>query len=196
VINHSDRTILWALGFELGLGWIGLIVAWLTGLPLRPQIHLSWTGLLQGLGATLPMLGFLVAISQSHWPPLVELRRQIDQLLGTLFRHHTLAELALVAIAAGVGEELLFRGVLQPLLQQWTQPMVAILSVGMLFGLAHAMSATYFVLASLAGIYLGWLALACGNLVPPMLAHGLYDFIALWYLQKKRPDPRNANRTA
>ena len=188
MINHSDRTILWALGFELGLGWIGLIVAWLTGLSLRSQINLTWTGLLQGLGATLPMLGFLAAIIQSHWPPLVELRRQIDQLLGTLFRHHTLAELALVAIAAGVGEELLFRGVLQPLLQQWTQPMVAILSVGMLFGLAHAMSATYFVLASLAGIYLGWLALACGNLVPPMLAHGLYDFIALWYLRGVRSE--------
>ncbi len=182
-MKNCDRTILWALGFELGLGGIGLIVAWLAGLPLGSKIDLSWAGLLQGVFATLPMLGLLVVLTRSHWPPLVELRQQVDQLLSTLFRHCRWWELALVASAAGMGEELLFRGVLQPLLLQWIQPTVAILLAGILFGLAHAMSAAYFVLASLAGIYLGWLALASGSLVPPMLAHGLYDFLALWYLR-------------
>jgi hypothetical protein len=189
-MKENDRTILWALGFELGLGWLGLIIAWLAGLPLGSQVHLTWVGLLQGLVATLPMLGLLMVLSRSHWSPLVELRQQVDRLLGTLFRHCTLAQMALVSSAAGVGEELLFRGVLQPLLLQWTHPAVALLSVGLLFGLAHAMSATYFVLATLAGIYLGGLALACGNLVPPILAHGLYDFFALWYLRGWRRGER------
>ena len=183
MMKKYDRTILWALGFELGLGWIGLMIAWLAGLHLGPLVRPTWPGLLQGLAATFPMLGLLVMLSQSGWRPLVELRHQVQHLLGALFRHRTLGELALVSIAAGVGEELLFRGVLQTLVQQWTDPTVALLSVGLLFGLAHAMSPTYFVLASLAGIYLGWLAIACGSLVPPMLAHGLYDFIALWYLR-------------
>jgi len=185
-MKKSDRIILWALGFELGLGGIGLLIAWLAGLSLGSQIHLAWAGLLQGMAATLPMLGLLAILSQSRWPPLVELRRQVDELLGTLFRYRGLGEMALVASVAGLGEELLFRGVLQPLLQQWTSPPVAIVLVGFLFGLAHAMSATYFVLAAMAGIYLGWLAVVCDNLVPPMLAHGLYDFIALWYLRSRK----------
>jgi len=181
-VKNIDRTILLALGFELALGWIGLFIAWLTGLSLSSQFRLV-PGLFHGLVATVPMLGLLGVLIRSRWPPLVELRHQIDELLGKLFHQSTLWEMALVSSAAGVGEELLFRGVLQPLLGQWIDPTVALLIVGLLFGLAHAMSAIYFVLATLAGIYLGWLAMACGNLVPPMLAHGLYDFFALWYLR-------------
>jgi membrane protease YdiL (CAAX protease family) len=185
-VKNSDRTILLALGFELALGWIGLLIAWLTGLSLGSQFILDWPGMFQGLAATMPMLGLLGLLIRSRWSPLVELRQQVDNLLGNLFRQSTLWEMALVSFAAGVGEELLFRGVLQQLLQQWIDPTMALLLVGLLFGLAHAMSATYFVLATLAGIYLGWLALACGNLVPPMIAHGLYDFIAMWCLREAR----------
>ena len=147
----------------------------------------------QGLAATVPMLGLLGLLIRSRWSPLVELRQQVDELLGKLFYHSNFWEMALISFAAGVCEELLFRGVLQQLLQQWIDPPLALLLVGLLFGLAHAMSAAYFVLATLAGIYLGWLALACGNLVPPMIAHGLYDFVALWYLRGARSVERGPN---
>lgn len=182
-MKSSDRTILLTLGFELALGWIGLFIAWLTGLSLSSQFRLSWSGLFQGLVATMPMLGLLEMLIRSRWPPLVEFRHLIDEMLGKLFHQSTLWEMALVSCAAGVGEELLFRGVLQPLLGQWIDPTMALLIVGLLFGLAHAMSAIYFVLAALLGIYLGWLAMVCGNLLPPMIAHGLYDFLAMWYLR-------------
>ena len=182
--NDRNHVILWALGFELGLGWLGWFLARWLEIPLGSQIDPTWPALFQGLAATVPMFGLLVIFSRSSWPPLVELRRQVEQLLGMLFRHCGLGEMALLALGAGVGEELLFRGVLQPFFGSWTSPEVAVLLAGLLFGLAHAVSATYFVLASLAGMYMGWLAWTCGNLVPPMLAHGLYDFLALWYLRR------------
>jgi hypothetical protein len=46
----------------------------------------------------------------------------------------------------------------------------------------HAVTVTYAVLATAVGAYLGWLALTTGNLLVPMIAHGLYDFVASVYL--------------
>ena len=41
-------------------------------------------------------------------------------------------------------------------------------------------------LAGLIGLYLGWLWLAVGNLLVPIVVHALYDFVALMYLVKVR----------
>jgi len=51
-----------------------------------------------------------------------------------------------------------------------------------LFGLAHAITSTYAILAGLIGAYLGWLWLATDNLLTPTVAHAAYDLVALWYL--------------
>jgi membrane protease YdiL (CAAX protease family) len=46
------------------------------------------------------------------------------------------------------------------------------------------------VLAALIGLYLGWLWLAWGNLLLPIITHGSYDFLALWYLLRARNQGR------
>jgi membrane protease YdiL (CAAX protease family) len=54
------------------------------------------------------------------------------------------------------------------------------------FGLAHALTPLYFVLATLVGIYLG-LSLDYGgerNLLTPIIIHGLYDFLAFLALMR------------
>jgi uncharacterized protein len=57
-----------------------------------------------------------------------------------------------------------------------------LVGASMVFGLLHAVTITYAVLAALVGAYLGWLALATDSLVGPIIAHSLYDFLALVYL--------------
>jgi uncharacterized protein len=57
----------------------------------------------------------------------------------------------------------------------WT----AIALTAALFGVAHWLTPTYAVLAGLVGAYLGWTLAASGNLLVPIVAHGLYDLIAL-----------------
>ncbi len=179
-----------ALAFEISLGILGIAVAWLVDIPLWEKLQPGQKSLLQGLAATLPMLGLLVVVTCTQWHPLIELRRQVGALIGTLFSQSTLWDLAAVSLAAGAGEEILFRGVLQSLAQGWMHPVAALAAVSLLFGLAHAMSTTYFVLATLVGFYLGWLALACHSLVPPIVAHSLYDFFALWYIRRRTAKPR------
>jgi membrane protease YdiL (CAAX protease family) len=52
--------------------------------------------------------------------------------------------------------------------------------VNLLFGLCHAITPLYVVLASAVGFYLSWLLDALGerNLLVPVVTHGLYDYWA------------------
>ena len=85
----------------------------------------------------------------------------------------------IIGTAAGIGEEWLFRGILQPL--------VGIVIASMLFGLAHVGSTRmlpFGVWATGMGAIMGTLAMATGGLTAPIVAHGVYDILALEYIRR------------
>jgi uncharacterized protein len=168
--------------FEGGLA----VAACLVGLFLKvpPWQRLIWrpTDLIWGLLATLPMFLGLLIVRRIHGGPLAKLNAAVDEMLIPLFARCTLIQLALISIVAGFGEEFLFRGVLQPVLIAWWGIIPGLLGASIVFGLLHAVTAAYALLATVVGAYLGWLALATDNLLGPIIAHSLYDFLALVYL--------------
>ena len=184
-MESRARTFALAMILETSLGFLGLAVAWMGGISLHEQLQLSQAAVLRGAAASLPMIVMLVVLTRSRWAPLVELRQLVEGLVRELFAKSNWLELALLSTAAGVGEELLFRGAMQPWLARWTEPLVAIVVVGLLFGLAHALSTTYFFLATIIGCYFGWLTHAYNDLVAPIVAHALYDFVALMVVQRR-----------
>ena len=104
-------------------------------------------------------------------------------------------DLALISALAGLGEELLFRGVLQTVLAGAVGLGLAVALTSIVFGLAHFISFTYAAYATVVGVYLGVLLIVFGNLLVPVVAHAAYDFLALVYLVYFRPpaagfDPR------
>lgn len=112
-------------------------------------------------------------------PVVTGVRKVYDDLLAPLFRGLTPAGAVVVGLAAGIGEELLFRGVLQEA--------VGLAGASVLFGLAHATgrgSGPFVVWATLMGGVLGWLYAATGGLLAPMAAHGIYDVLALTYIRR------------
>lgn len=175
---------------EGALGLVALGLAKLLGAPLREQFAATPTGVLVGvlLGivATLPMLALFLWVVNSRRKSLVELRKTVTQMVCELFPRESKCELAIIAMLAGVSEELLFRGVLQAVFAQWGTPLVGLAIASLMFGGVHAISRLYFVLATLIGVYLGWLLLEFSDLTVPIIAHGLYDFVALIYLTSKR----------
>ncbi len=181
----NGRTFALAIWLEAGLGFVGIAWAWALGLPLFDRLEWSPAAVLRGVGATLPMGGLLVLVATTTWRPLVELREQMESLVGELFARSHWLELAGLSLAAGVGEELFFRGALQPWIAGWSSPLLGLVAASLLFGLAHPLSRAYFTLATLMGLYLGWLAMAYGDLVAPIIAHGLYDFVALVYMRSR-----------
>ncbi len=130
----------------------------------------------------------LLVARQFEAPMLRELRDQVDWLVREMFPTASIPQFAMVATLAGVGEELLFRGALQTKLGDWSTPLIGVGLTSLLFGLAHALSKLYFAFAVIVGAFLGWLAYRYHDLVAPMVAHGLYDFLALAYLSRAKSD--------
>jgi membrane protease YdiL (CAAX protease family) len=142
----------------------------------------SGQSLLWGVLATLPLLVALVWVMKRSGGPLGRLRDFVVGELGPILVRSSTAELALLAALAGVGEELLFRGVIQAGLMQLAPASVALFSASLLFGVAHFATSTYAMVAGMMGLYLGGLFLLQGSVLTPIVTHGLYDFVALLLL--------------
>lgn len=178
------RPILFALGFESALAVLALLLAVVFGLHPWADIDFSAGALVQSVAATVPMVVALLALMQARWDWVRALRRIVEDHLLPLFRNAGPAAIFAVALAAGVGEELLFRGVIQAGLEGLIGPLAALAVASLLFGLAHALTAGYFIVTCLMGFYLGWLYQATGNLLVPIMVHFLYDWVMLaWYLR-------------
>jgi membrane protease YdiL (CAAX protease family) len=124
----------------------------------------------------------LLALTWILQRPAGSLRRLVEFVvgeLGPLLARRSHAELALLAALAGLGEELLFRGVVQSGLARIIPAPLDLLAASSLFGLAHFATATYAIVAAVMGLYLGIMFLVQGTLFAPIVTHALYDFVAL-----------------
>jgi hypothetical protein len=118
---------------------------------------------------------------------VVRLMEAVQEQVAPLFAGATAAQLATVALLAGVGEEALFRGVLQEALAGAVPGWAALLLASLVFGAAHWVTPTYAVLAAAVGLYLGGLYLISDNLLAPIVTHALYDLVALAVLARMKP---------
>jgi hypothetical protein len=118
----------------------------------------------------------------SRLPPLRRLCEAVDALVMPLFAQCNWLDFLLISLMAGLGEEALFRGVIQGPLANHLPPWAAIALGAVLFGLVHWITFSYAVFAAILGAYLGWLFWQFDNLLVPMIVHALYDFAALMYL--------------
>lgn len=175
-----------AVVFEGGLGLAACAAGWLFAYDPTRSFRLEAAAAGWGLAATVPLLGGLAVLLGVRWRPFVRLRRIVNRLVIPLLAECSLWQLAVISLAAGVGEELLFRGLIQGGLSGWTGEAAALVAASLLFGLAHPITQTYVVLAALIGLYLGGLWLVTGNLLAPIVAHAAYDFCALVLLIRRR----------
>lgn len=181
------RPIVFALAFEGGLAVIALALALIFGLAPWLTIDFSANALGLSVAATIPMVVAVLALMRLRFEWVQALRHIVEDHLLPLFRDAGPSAVFAVALAAGIGEELLFRGVIQGGLAGLIGPMAALGVASLLFGLAHALTPAYFIITCLMGLYLGWLYQLTGNLLVPILVHFLYDWIMLaWYLRGKR----------
>jgi membrane protease YdiL (CAAX protease family) len=200
-MTEARRTVLvWAVSIEGGL----VALAWLLGwwLDLPPLRTFAWDGgdALKGLAATVPLLVLLVVMFR--WPvgPFAGLKRLSEEVLRPALAPCTVVDLVGISILAGIGEEMVFRGVAQAGLERSLGLWGGLVAASVLFGLVHFLSVTYFVLATLMGAYLGALWMYSGNLLVPVVVHGAYDLVALLWLLRgpgstgaRMDDTANAN---
>jgi membrane protease YdiL (CAAX protease family) len=158
------------IGIASGIGW------WFRVDPLA-QLAWDWPGVFWGLAATVPMIVLFLAANRFPIGPLRPIKQFLHDAMGPSFIVCRWYDLLLLAIVAGIGEELLFRGALQPL--------IGIVWSNVLFGLLHLITLPYALLAGLMGGYLGWLLDHSENVLAPIITHGLYDFLAFLVIARE-----------
>ena len=171
-----------------------LLVAALLGEALLASVALVWIwsrGLAVESGPLIPGLVFGIATAGAlavvnyallWWAPSIgpvrSIRRLYVEMLRPLFAAATPVEVVGVSLAAGLGEELLFRGAVQ------TEMGLAAASV--LFGVAHVggrASIVFGVWVTLMGTVLGKLVDVTNGLLAPIVAHAVYDALAISYIR-------------
>jgi len=181
-----DSIALIAALFEGGLAVGAVALGWMLGYWPLESFRWDWADAGLGLLATLPpLLALYVCL---RWPigPMVRVVSVLDQMVAPMFQRMNLAELAMVSLLAGLGEEMLFRGVIQIAVAEWAGGTlglwIGLAAASVLFGVVHALTPGYAVYATAVGAYLGWIWVVNGNLLVPIVAHAAYDFLALVYI--------------
>ncbi len=141
-----------------------------------PDLRLVFAGIFLLL-ASIPLVLFLYNINQALPLPdsLRLLEEQTTDTIKALLQMDNglelLANLTLIALLPAIGEELVFRGVVQQQLQRRiASPWLAIVLASAIFSFIH-FQFEGFLPRMLLGILLGWLYWRCQNLWVPAAAH-------------------------
>ena len=135
-----------------------------------------------GAVAALPLVGLFVATLHFPLGPLKRIKEFCEEEFVPLLAGSSWSDMALIALSAGVGEEMLFRGVLQSSLAAWVGARAGLVLASVLFGLLHPISIPYIFVTMFVGFYLGSAFLLAGNLLTVIVTHALYDFALMAYL--------------
>lgn len=192
-----SRILKWAIIGEssfviLGVAWIherGLPWAWSDPSRVSSAAAIA-IGLLAA--AVFAVMAFVLLRVLPEWRPVRAMRRLYRDVMMPLFRRCTPIEIAAISVLAGVGEEVLFRGAAQ---HEW-----GLILSSLVFGALHIggrATVTLGIWAAFLGALLGWLAIATGGLLAPIVAHMAYDALALSYIRwgPALPDVNDAGHT-
>lgn len=145
-----------------------------------------WLQLLAGL-----MLGIVTA--KAGWQIVLMPRLKKTKIFFTSIikpLELTILEIILISICAGVGEELFFRGVVQPLLGVWATSVLFVLLHGYLnpFNLPLTLYGLYMVLViGVIGLFAEYL-----GIVSSIIAHSVIDYVLLNELSKAELPKNNS----
>jgi len=173
--------------FEGSLLLVAWLLAWMMNLPLRPLWQMDAVGVGIGWTSTLPPAALFFWMIQSSWEPFAALRRVVQEQLMPLLGEVSFFQIILLSALAGIGEEVLFRGVIEGGLTSTVGRWPAMMIAALLFGLCHALTPLYFFLATMMGLYLSLVWMASDQLISPIITHAAYDLLALgWYVRQQR----------
>ncbi|MDR1479878.1 MAG: CPBP family intramembrane metalloprotease [Planctomycetaceae bacterium] len=195
--------------FEGGLGVIALIFGFLLGLNLFRGIFFDVWVLLRIILFTVPLLIFYFILKSLPFENLRKVDRLVFEFVREYMNGFSIWQIAAISLSAGLGEELLFRGLLQNgiLIKSGFQELInnstvdvliwnrasfysviVVIFVSILFGAAHALTKTYFVIASIISIYFGVILLMTNNIIIPIAVHALYDFVVIVFIMWRVSD--------
>jgi membrane protease YdiL (CAAX protease family) len=150
---------------------------WLSLSPATSHVYSTLIGL---------AFGGLVVISTRTFVTRFAWARNLHRELRPVARELSGTGIAAVALSSALGEELLFRGLLQPWLGLWLQALA--------FGIVHSQLRgpskwAWVAWATIMGLSFGAIYALSGSLLGPIAAHALINWLNLAYLKTHDPEP-------
>ena len=192
-VDDNPRTFLMAIAGTAFLGVVALGLSIILDTPLTAQFRWSISDALIGLAGAAPLTIFLFWFMRTRQSTFARFRQSQIEFFGEIGFRFTPFRIVIMAVCAGVFEELLFRGVLQTGLEKIIPVAGAIVLSNLIFGAVHWRTALYALIAGLVGAWIGLLFALTGNLLTAMVTHGVYDLIAL-YVTARAIDDWRANK--
>jgi len=160
------------LGFKRDFDWTGFALMILVLLASEPMV--AYSGI---LNEAMNLPEFLAGVES--W--MSDMEEKAMDLTETFLNVTSLGGLSvnllMIALIPGIGEELFFRGLLQPLFQRWFKNThVAVIFTAVLFSALH-MQFYGFLPRMLLGIVFGYLFVWTKNMWYPILAHIIHNSI-------------------
>jgi len=190
----NDKFFRLACYFEGSLILVAIVLGWLLDVDPFVNLHFSELALIYGIFGTLPLFFIFLALFQIELQQVRRIITLLHETLGPSLYRRNWADLFILAAVAGISEEVLFRGVIQPWMESLWGMTAGLIGSNIIFGLVHAVTPLYALLAALVGIYLGVFLDYGGarNLFIPIVIHGLYDFLAFMIiLRTYANEPKN-----
>ncbi len=183
VAQEQQFFILGGSLFSIGFIFIAFAVGWILGVSPIQNLNWSWPDLLIGLLAALPLFLFFLFACRVPIQAFEQIKQFLLDELGPRIEKGSILELFILSIFIGLGEEMLFRGVLQAWATQYGV-IVAIIFTNVLFGIVHSVTRLYVIIATLMGVYLSLLLVTFSpqNLLIPIVTHTVYDFLCFLYV--------------
>ncbi len=174
-----DLVIILGVFAEGGMAPLAVLLGWF--LSRSPLQEFSWDpgAALLGMAAALPPLAAMLTLLRHPFGRFVPVKRFFEDELLPLLNNSRWEDLVLIAIAAGVGEEMLFRGLFQSILMDVLGTWSGVVLSSVLFAALHPISIPYFHVMFALGFYLGTLRALSENLLTTMTCHGTYLFLLL-----------------
>ena len=155
-------------------------LAWIEWRDLAVARGPGITGAVAGVAAAAALAAgnFWLLTAAPDVAPVRSVRRLYLEVLAPLFARVRVIDVALISGAAGLCEELFFRGAVQAEWGLWP--------ASVLFGVMHlggGGTLAFGVWVAIMGAALGGLAIWSGGLLAPIVAHALYDAAAIAYIR-------------
>jgi membrane protease YdiL (CAAX protease family) len=142
----------------------------------RPRVH-RLILVFVATGAAVVLVDQIYVISQRFSPVSEEYAEQIREL-----KPHGAFQLVVTALGlcllVPVAEEVVFRGLIQRIFSRNMAPLLAVALAGAIFGAVH-LNAHLLVSITAFGWFLGFLFETTGNLLYPIIAHAVFNGVAL-----------------
>ena len=173
-----DRLLMLALGGEGLLAAVAVVWSGWRDVPLTlGPVGRGLGGGLAGAVVFAVANGYILCRAPDV-PPVRSIRRLYVEAIRPLFHQVRAFDVVAIGFAAGVGEELFFRGILQPEL--------GFVAASVIFGLLHTGgrgTLVFGVWVTCMGAALGALAIWMGGLAAPIIAHAVYDASVLAFIR-------------